>query len=160
MITLAEELAQEVGVTRSCEALAVPRSSLYRARTPIAKAVGTPAEPQPRPAPAAALDSVERAQVLELLNSPRFQDQAPRQVWAVLLDEGRYRCSWRTMYRLLAVEHQVRERRDQRRHPAYTKPELLATAANQWWSWDISKLRGPSIGVYFSLYVILDVFSR
>ena len=149
MIALAEHLAQEVGVTRSCQVLAVPRSSLYRARTPLAETVGAPVAPPSRPTPAAALDPVERAQVLEMLNSPRFQDQAPRQVWAVLLDEGCYLCSWRTMYRLLAVEHQVRERRDQRRHPAYTKPELLATAANQLWSWDISKLRGPSRGIYF-----------
>ena len=160
MIVLAEQLAQEVGVTRSCQALAVPRSSLYRARVPVAETTGAPAEAPARPTPAAALDPVERAQVVELLNSPRFQDLAPRQVWAVMLDEGCYLCSWRTMYRLLAVEHQVRERRHQRRHPAYTKPELLATAANQLWSWDISKLRGPSIGIYFYLYVILDVFSR
>ena len=160
MIALAEQLAQEVGVTRSCQVLAVPRSSLYRARTPLAETVEAPAETPPRPTPAAALDPVERAQVVELLNSPRFQDLAPRQIWAAMLDEGCYRCSWRTMYRLLAVEHQVRERRHQLRHPAYTKPELLATTANQLWSWDISKLRGPSRGIYFYLYVILDVFSR
>ena len=160
MITLAEQLAQQVGVTRSCQALVVPRSSLYRARIPMAEAGGVSAALPPRPTPATALDPVERAQVLALLNSPRFQDQAPRQIWAAMLDEGCYRCSWRTMYRLLAGEHQVRERRDQLRHPAYTKPELLATAANQLWSWDISKLRGPSIGIYFYLYVILDVFSR
>jgi len=95
-----------------------------------------------------------------VLNSPRFQDLAPRQVWAQLLDEGQYRCSWRTMYRVLAVEHQVRERRHPLRHPAYTKPGLVATAPNQLWSWDITTLRGPTVGSYFYLYVILDVFSR
>jgi len=100
----------------------------------------------PWPTPPSALAPEERAQVREVLNSPRFQDLAPRQVWAQFLDEGQYRCSWRTMYRVLAVEHQVRKRRHPLRHPAYTKPELLATAPNQLWSWDITKLRGPMVG--------------
>jgi putative transposase len=94
------------------------------------------------------------------LNSERLQDASPRQVWAKLLDEGRYVCSWRTMYRLLAAHHEVRERRDVVRHRAYEKPELLATAPNELWSWDITKLRGPAKWTYYYLYVILDVFSR
>ncbi|MBM3280445.1 MAG: IS3 family transposase, partial [Candidatus Handelsmanbacteria bacterium] len=130
MIATADQLAQEVGVTRACQVLEVPRSSLYRARHPALENPTPPLVEIPRPTPPSALASEERAQVREALNSPRFQDMAPRQVWAQLLDEGRYLCSWPTMYRVLAVEHQVRERRHQLRHPAYTKPELLATGPN------------------------------
>ena len=96
----------------------------------------------------------------EVLNSERFQDCAPRQVYATLLDEGRYLCSWRTMYRILQAHAEVRERRDQLRHPSYSKPELLATRPNQLWSWDITKLKGPATWTYYYLYVILDVYSR
>lgn len=96
----------------------------------------------------------------ELLNSARFQDCAPRQVYATLLDEATYLCSWRTMYRILTAEGEVRERRNQLHHPTYTKPELLATQPKQLWSWDITKLKGPSKWTYYYLYVILDVFSR
>jgi putative transposase len=94
------------------------------------------------------------------LNSDRFCDASPRQVYATLLDEGRYVCHWRTMYRVLEEHDEVRERRNQLRHPSYAKPELLATAANQLWSWDITKLRGPEKWTYYYLYVLLDVFSR
>ena len=96
----------------------------------------------------------------DVLNSPRFQDRAPREVYATLLDEQIYLCSWRTMYRILAAADEVRERRDQLRRPTYTKPELLATRPNQLWSWDITKLKGPATWTYYYLYVILDVFSR
>jgi putative transposase len=102
----------------------------------------------------------ERSVVRETLNSERFQDQSPREVYATLLDEERYLCSWRTMYRILADNREVRERRNQLRHPAYAKPELLATRPNQVWSWDITKLRGPVTWTYYYLYVILDVYSR
>jgi putative transposase len=95
-----------------------------------------------------------------VLNSERFQDASPRQVWARLLDEGIYLCSWRSMYRILEEYEAVRERRDLLRHPVYAKPELLAEAPNQLWSWDITKLRGPFKGIYYYLYVVLDVFSR
>jgi putative transposase len=94
------------------------------------------------------------------LHSARFVDSAPRQVYASLLDEGHYLCSWRTMYRILAEHGETQERRNQLLHPAYAKPELLATAPNQLWSWDITKLLGPAKWTYFYLYVILDVFSR
>jgi putative transposase len=96
---------------------------------------------------------------LALLNGERFQDQAPREVYATLLDEEQYLCHWRTMYRVLAENDEVRERRNQLRHPVYAKPELLATGPCQVWSWDISKLRGPQKGHYYYLYVILDIFS-
>jgi putative transposase len=97
---------------------------------------------------------------METLNSERFCDQAPAQVWATLLDEGIYLGSVSTMYRLLRAEHQVRERRRQARRPAMVKPELMATGPNQVWSWDITKLRGPHKWTWFQLYVILDVHSR
>jgi putative transposase len=107
-----------------------------------------------------ALPSSERAEVRQVLNSERFADQPPREVYATLLDEGTYLCSWRTMYRILDENQEVRERRNQLRHPQYAKPELLATQPNQLWSWDITKLLGPTKWTYYYLYNILDVFSR
>jgi putative transposase len=148
------ELAQQVGVSAACAALGVPRSSFYRAQRP-------PAEPQLRPTPARALSAVEKEQVRQVLNSPRFQDQAPREVYATLLDDdGLYLCSWRTMYRILDEHQEVRERRNQLRHPPHVKPELVATAPNQIWSWDITKLRGPVKWTFYYLYTVLDIFSR
>jgi putative transposase len=136
-----------------CRALQVPRSAVYRRRQP------TP-ERAPRPPSSRALTVAEQATVRDTLNSPRFQDQAPRQVYATLLDEGTYLCSWSTMYRILRRHDEVRERRNQLRHPAYTKPELLATTPRQLWSWDITKLKGAQPWTYYYLYVIMDVFSR
>jgi transposase InsO family protein len=111
-------------------------------------------------APARSLSRDERAGVLAVLHDQRFQDRSPAAVQATLLDEGQYLCSARTMYRLLEQAGESRERRDQLVHPAYQRPELLATAPNQLWSWDITKLLGPAKWTYFYLYVILDVFSR
>jgi putative transposase len=147
------ELAAKVGLKRACETLGVPRSRVYRARQsqPAAKLRQTPAH---------ALSLEERAQVRETLNSQRFMDKAPRQVYAALLDEGRYLCHWRTMYRVLAAHDEVRERRRVRRHPLYKKPELLATAPNQVWSWDITYLRGPQKWEHYPLYTVLDIYSR
>ena len=98
--------------------------------------------------------------MLDLLRAPRFADQAPAEVYASLLDEGVYHCSIRTMYRILAANQEVRDRRDHLRHPIYKKPELLAQAPNEVWSWDITKLMGPAKWTYFYLYVIIDIFSR
>lgn len=98
--------------------------------------------------------------MFDILRNERFCDQAPAQVVATLLDEGRDLCSERTMYRLLRTHGEVRERWDQLRHPSYVRPELLATAPNQLWSWDITKLPGPTKWTHFHLYVILDVFSQ
>jgi len=109
---------------------------------------------------ARALVPAEREAVLACLHEERFQNCAPAAIYATLLDEGRYHGSIRTMYRILAGQGEARERRDQLVHPAYTKPELLATGPNQLWSWDITKLLGPAKWTYFYLYVILDVFSR
>jgi putative transposase len=151
----AVELVPIVGTTRAAAAVAVPRASFYRARRP------QPVPPlAPRPAPPRVLTATERHAVLDVLHSERFCDLAPKAVFATLLDEGVYLCSWRTMYRVLATAAEVRERRDQLRHPAYAKPELLATGPNQVWSWDITKLRGPVKWSYYYLYVILDIFSR
>ena len=98
--------------------------------------------------------------MLDLLRSPRFVDLAPAEIYATLLDEGSYHCSVSTMYRILHANSEVCARRKQLRHPAYTKPELLAVAPNEVWSWDITKLKGPAKWTYFYLYVIIDIFSR
>jgi putative transposase len=113
-----------------------------------------------RPPPARALTAPQRQAVLDLLHAPRFADQAPAEIYATLLDEGVYHCSIRTMYRLLGQNGEIRERRQQLRHPLYQKPELLAEKPNEVWSWDITKLMGPAKWSYFYLYVILDIFSR
>jgi putative transposase len=152
-----DELAAVVGVAEACRVLGVPRSSHYRARQTPAAAPPAPIE---HPVPARSLSAEERTAVRDVLNSPRFQDCAPREVYATLLDEQIYLCSWRTMYRILAAADEVRERRDQLRRPTYTKPELLATRPRELWSWDITKLKGPATWTYYYLYVILDVFSR
>ena len=148
----------EPGITKAaCAALGVPRASLYRRRAVLA---GPPIEPRPRPRPERALSAAERQTVLELLREPRFVDLAPAEVYATLLDQGIYHCSIRTMYRILDENNEVRERRNQLRHPEYKKPELLAEGPNQVWSWDITKLMGPAKWTYFYLYVIIDIFSR
>src|SRR5947207_969982 len=138
------------------EGLCMPCASYYRDRRRISSPVVTAS----RPSPARALHQVEREVVLSRLHEERFQDRSPAAVYATLLDEGEYHCSIRTMYRLLEQRGESRERRDQLIHPPYHKPELLATAPNQLWSWDITKLLGPVEWTYFYLYVILDVFSR
>ena len=151
----AQPLAVQVGVVPACQALGVSRATFYRRRQR-----STPGHQQPRPTPARALHESEREQVLDVLAGPPFVDRAPAEVVATLLDEGHYLCSERTMYRILAADRPVRERRNQREHPRYTKPELVATAPNQTWSWDITKLLGPTKWTYFYLYVVLDIFSR
>ena len=159
-------LAATVGTQSACNALGVARASFYRQHPrlgPMERAAqlqadaiaAIPKTPSPR-----ALSSTERQTVLDCLHSERFQDCSPAAVYATLLDDGVYHCSMRTMYRLLDAEGESGERRDQLTHPAYQKPELLATAPNQLWSWDITKLLGPDKWNYFYLYVIMDVFSR
>lgn len=149
----AEEFAHLVGTAPACDALAVSRASLYRRR-------GKPEGTRVRPTPPRALRPEERETTLAILRSERFVDKAPAQIWATLLDEGHYLCSIRTMYRILEANKEVKERRNQLRHPIYQKPELLATSPNQVWSWDITKLLGPAKWTYYYLYVILDIFSR
>jgi putative transposase len=143
-----------VGVAPACAALAVPRATYYRWRHPTERVPG-PLRRVPR-----ALPPEERQQIVALLNDDRFAELPPAEVYATLLDEGKFVCSIRTMYRVLQENAQVQERRRQLRHPHYQAPELLATGPNQLWSWDITKLKGPAKWTYFYLYVILDVFSR
>ena len=138
-----------------CRSVGVSRATLYRQRRPAPPPPPRPRAPSPR-----ALGPTERQAVLDVLHSPRFVDQSPTEVHATLLEEQTYLCSPRTMYRVLAAAHEVRERRAQARHPAYAAPELVATGPNQVWSWDITKLKGPVPYLYYSLYVILDLFSR
>lgn len=157
MIRSTEQLAETVGVVGACQALDIPRSSLYRSRQPVVAQPEQPVTPVISPR---ALSLAEKANIRQVLDSERFQDQAPREVYASLIDEGRYLCSVRTMYRILDESKQVRERRNQLRHPSYVRPELLATRPNQLWSWDITKLLGPAKWTYYYLYDILDVFSR
>ncbi len=140
---------------RACELLGANRSTILRRRRP--PVLGPPA---PRPEPPNKLAEAERQHVLAVLRSEEYCDLAPAQVWARLLDDGIYLCSISTMYRLLAIAGENRERRRQRTHPARKKPELIATAPNQVWSWDITKLAGPERGVYYELFVIIDIYSR
>ena len=138
-----------------CHSVGLARATLYRRRQPARTPTPTVRAASPR-----ALVPAERLAILDVLHSERFVDQSPAEVHATLLDEQTYLCSTRAMYRVLAAADEVRERRAQARHPAYAKPELVATAPNQIWSWDITKLKGPIPYLYYSLYVILDLFSR
>jgi putative transposase len=151
-------LAPVVGTAHACQAVGWPRSSWYRthrrSEAPLRPPRQAPA-PQPR-----ALSAAERQQVLEVLHAERFWDQAPASVYAALLDEGVYLASISTMYRLLRQQGETGDRRRHATHPPRVKPELLATAPNQCWSWDISKLAGPAKWTWYYLYVILDVYSR
>jgi putative transposase len=141
-----------------CEALGISRATLYRSQLEGSDlGCGGPASRPPSPR---ALSLDERNNVLVLLQSERFVDEAPAAVYAALLDEEIYACSVSTMYRILHANQQVRERRKQRAHSQYQKPELLATGPNQLWSWDITRLLGPAKWTYYYLYVIMDVFSR
>ena len=159
MIDAAQELIALEPVTDVCEALGVDRTTLYRSLLPENECSADNSKREPRTS-IRSLSSSERENVLELLHSERFVDCPPPQVYANLLDEGAYHCSISTMYRLLKDNSEVRERRNQLTHPAYTKHELLAEGPNELWSWDITKLRGEHKWTYYYLYVIMDVFSR
>jgi putative transposase len=158
--TAIAELAPTIGVRDACQAVGAAQAGYYRRHRQ--------SPPPQRPAPVPhrervqprALSRAERKAILEALHSDRFVDLAPAEVWATLLDEGVYLGSISTFYRLLRQAGETRERRRQATHPATVKPELVATAANQVWSWDITKLRGPAKWTYYYLYVILDIFSR
>lgn len=151
-MTVANELSKTVGTLAACSALGVSRASLYRMRTPNEK--------KQRPHSTRALSQDESKQVLEVLCSERFVDASPAEVHATLLEEGVHLCSVRTMYRVLHRHNCCKERRSMLHHPNHVKPVLIATAPNQVWSWDITKVRGPGKGEYYQLYVILDIFSR
>jgi putative transposase len=150
-----ESLEAVTSTKEACELLGASRATVYRRRRPPA-----PRPPAPRPEPTNKLTEAERQHILDVLRSEEYCDLAPAQVWARLLDDGIYLGSISTMYRLLAIAGENRERRRQRTHPARTKPELVATAPNRVWSWDITKLQGPERGVHYELFVIIDIFSR
>jgi putative transposase len=151
-------LSLDVGKRSACEALTVPRATFYRH---MERQVDADERNRSRPVPPLALRPEERQAVIDTLHSERFQDKAPYEIYATLLDEGRYHCSIRNMYRILSAVHGcVKERRRRHQLSHYKKPELLATGANEVWSWDITKLKGPAKWTYFYLYVIMDIFSR
>jgi putative transposase len=152
------ELAPDCGVaTAACAALGVSRASFHRHQTAATRPL---VAVRPRPKPVRALAASERQTVIALLRTEPYADLAPAEVYASLLDQGTYHCSIRTMYRILHEHDEIKQRRRQLRHPVYQKPELLAEAPNQVWSWDITKLMGPAKWTYFYLYVIIDIFSR
>ena len=155
-MSLIQQHRRQLGTTPLCQALDVPRASFYRQQNRTTSTVAA----MTRRRPEHALSQAEQQTVLATLHEPRFVDLAPPQVYARLLEEGRYLCSIRTMYRLLTTCQEVRERRALASHPVYSKPELLATRPNEVWSWDITKLKGPAKWTYYYLYVILDIFSR
>jgi len=152
----AQDLSGTIGVKPACAALGLARASYYK----FQGKADSPSKPSSRTASPRSLKPPEKNRVLEILHSPRFVDKAPLEIYATLLDEKTYVCSTRTMYRILESANEVKERRNQLRHPQYQKPELLAVSPNEVWTWDITKLLGPVKWNYFYLYVILDIFSR
>jgi putative transposase len=155
--TFAELVDAGLDVRRACRLVGRPRSTHYWRARP--RPAGS-AQRRPRPTPANALSEPERDRVLALLRDPAFVDKSPAQVWARLLDDGIYLCSQSTMYRILRASGESRERRRQATHPPKVKPELVARKPGEIFSWDITKLRGPLRGVWYDLYVMIDIFSR
>jgi putative transposase len=150
-----EQTPATVPVAAACRALGASRATLYRRTTPPVPPV--PRSPRRLPR---RLSDAERAHVLAVLDAPTYVDQPPAEVYAALLSAGTYLCSIRTMYRVLAAAGEVGERRAQRRHPPRAVPRLVATAPNQVFTWDITKLAGPFAGVFYYAYVMIDLFSR
>lgn len=150
------DLGKTLGnTTRACIALEISRATYYRA-------MGPPKERavKPRPASPRALPPETQQAILAHLHSDEFADKSPSETFHTLLDRGVHLASVRTYYRILDANGEVKERRNQLRHPEYARPELLATGPNQVWAWDITKLKGPAKWVYYHLYVIIDIFSR
>jgi putative transposase len=155
MMRLLNDRDPSIPLSHACHVLDVPRANVYRDRSePVVRCS------RPRVASHRRIPDDERKAVLDLLHSERFLDQPPAEVHAALLSEGKYVCSIRTMHRILEESAQNGERRAQRLPHAHARPSLRATAPNQVWTWDISKLAGPEPGIFYSLYVILDLFSR
>ena len=150
-------MEEAIATAGACRVFGKSRATLYRHRNPAPRTEGPRRKPSPHPAE---LSEDERAHVLAVLDSPEFADKSPGQVYAILLDRGVYLCSEATMYRLLRERGQSGERRAQAAHPAKKKPELMADGPDQVWSWDITKLKGPARGIWYLLYVIIDIYSR
>ena len=154
MVTYTELTDAGVTTRTAATLTGLPRSTATRPRVvPVL-------QPAARRAPANRLSPVERLEILALLDTPRFVDLPPIQIWTQLLDEGRYLCSISTLYRILAEHDQLVERRRIARHPARTVPELVATGPGQVYTWDITKLAGPVKGCYYDAYVMIDIYSR
>ena len=153
---MVNNISEQIGTKTACEVFGLPRSSYYYCQNPEVKNTAH----SPRKLPDFAYSSQEKQGILNVMNSDIYMNQTPYEIYASQLDEGEYLCSVRTMYRILNANGQVKERRNVRRSNNYQKPELLATKANQIWSWDITKLKGPEKWTYFYLYVIIDIFSR
>ena len=151
-----DELGPQIGVAPACVVLQMNRSGVYRERARLQGRL-RPIPVQPRPRPPLSLTPAEQDLLLRVLDSERFVDVAPATVYATLLDEGCYHGSIRTMYRLLAAQNQTGERRRQRVHPVYTKPELLAIRPRQVWSWDITKLKGPAKWEIYHLHAAPEI---
>ncbi len=149
------DLVEVTSIQRACQLVGKSRATHYRRQQPQPQRLRRPRVPPPNK-----LSPAERAAVLVTLNHESFADKSVAQVWATMLDEGSYLCSQSTMYRILREAGGVRERRRQATHPPRKRPELVATAPGQVWSWDITKLHGPAPGVYYDLYVIIDIYSR
>ena len=148
------EYKGKIPTVKMCEALNYPKASLYRALTPQSRATQHSTRKSHR-----RLAEKEEKNIYQLLNSSKYCDMAPAQVYTDLLDKGKYYCSIRTMYRILEKYGQTTQRR-QAQARDYACPELLATGPNELWSWDITKLKGPQKWQYYHLYKIMDVFSR
>ena len=157
MVETVKALTPTVSVRAACKVVGLPRATYYRSQ----RAKKEQQQKRKKRAPnTRRLSNEEREEILAVLYSERFCDLSPRQIYATLLDEGVYLCHWRMMYIILSYYRGIRERRNQLMHPPYKKPELLATGPNQVWSWDMTKLRGPTKGSSYTLYVMIDVFSR
>ena len=152
---LVEDRDPAVPVDHACLALNVSRASLYRSRRPAPPPVTRERAPSPRRLPDA-----ERQAILDAFHEPEFADQPPQEVYATLLSRGVYLASIRTMYRVLAEAGESNDRRLQRTPQAHAMPSVTATAPNQVWTWDITKLATLSKGVFLMAYVIIDLFSR
>ncbi|MGB8382275.1 MAG: IS3 family transposase [Dermatophilaceae bacterium] len=150
------ELTPHVGVVEACRLVGRSRATDHRHANPRPPRQ----EPRRKTTHPAELSRGEREQVVALFSGEDYAELSVNQVWARELDEGRYWCSTRTMYRILAAEAMTGERRRQASHPPRVIPELVATAPGQVWSWDITKMRGPAKGIWYHAYVVLDIFSR
>lgn len=157
---MVRETAATTGIDRACAAVHISRATFFRDGKDRPERTAESAPSSARPTGRPGLTQQEQDRIIQELFSDRFLDESPRQVYAALLDESVYLCSWRTMYRLLKARAANTERRRIRRHPKYVKPELVATAPNQVWSWDITYLKSLVRGRFYYLYVVLDIYSR
>jgi len=147
---------KDIALSALCDSLQLSRSTFYRntAMNSQHRAMNSASEPHN------AISHAQRQEILSVLHSDRFIDSTPYDVYYTLLDEGCYIASIRTMYRVLFEAGESQDRRHQRNHRDAVKPELIATAPNEVWTWDITKLLSHNRFTYFHLYVMLDIFSR